>query len=483
LRRSRAVVVLLAALGALSASPASASTIKTLAVFDPVPLDDTDPRLAAALANCLRTAVASTARKRGFKVQSESETERIAARNPKWSFEFGNDELEIARLAGVALLLSGTIERHGREFEVELLLYDVAAENVIDRLTIKANTGALLLKMSDAQTRASLERALSDNDQQNDSPATSSSMGGLGFRPPVLPPDGGLDASDATPSASAEEACDFVLGSSFICDSDRPDPLREASDVLACRQGDASACYLLGLLYEHCDSEMLKAPCPAPDFARAREFFHLAAKLFSAACKKGNAASCRTLGVMALNKQDEDAPQTVARAENLLVDACAKGDGEACCHMGNLYQDQLVRSGLGMKADRLRSVALFGRACALRHGTACHNLALMHLGGEGVEKDAAMASKLLEKACILGRIRACSTLGLIYFAGCGVEPDPSISLRGFKRACDGGDEVACLNVESPREDQASDQARSKSTKGQRDTGDAGRDDGRKAPGR
>lgn len=89
------------------------------------------------------------------------------------------------------------------------------------------------------------------------------------------------------------------------------------------------------------------------------------------------------------------------------------------------------------------SSKLYKRACNLKNGNACYNLANALTTGQGVPKDLHLAAKYFQKACDLNIARSCTSAGFAYAYGRGVKENHPKAIIFFKKACKLGDIYAC----------------------------------------
>jgi TPR repeat protein len=148
----------------------------------------------------------------------------------------------------------------------------------------------------------------------------------------------------------------------------------------SCSAGDLRACSVLGVMYEqgqHVDK----------DEARAK-------RLFSRACRGGNAAACVSLGKLCLaaGHRDEEAAALTFEL------GCDAGEAEGCYQLGLLRYQRGEHAGVR---------GPLSRACRQGHASACEGLGAMYLHGHGVKPDLRRAQKLMRRACRLGSSSAC----------------------------------------------------------------------------
>ena len=85
-----------------------------------------------------------------------------------------------------------------------------------------------------------------------------------------------------------------------------------------------------------------------------------------------------------------------AETPQQLKAACEKGNANACASLGMLYV-----KGDGVKEDNFQAVALFRKACDGGNALGCANLGIMYEYGAGVRQDNAEALKYFGKVCDL----------------------------------------------------------------------------------
>lgn len=117
---------------------------------------------------------------------------------------------------------------------------------------------------------------------------------------------------------------------------------------------------------------------------------------------------------------------------------CAEGSARGCERAAYDYE-----AGVGVAADQVRAVDLYGKACGLGLQSACTSLAFDYDQGHGVPADPAKAATLYAPACDAGESRACFNLAILYGAGRGVAGDHAKALALYRRACAGGEPDAC----------------------------------------
>lgn len=155
-----------------------------------------------------------------------------------------------------------------------------------------------------------------------------------------------------------------------------------------------------------------------------------------AACERGEAAACGSLGGMHL--VGAGVPLDYEKAVALLTKGCDGGDLKSCTDLGALHL-----SGTGVPPNGSIAATYFKAACERSWPSACHYLAVQHLLGNGVARDTGRAIALNEAACEGGVAAACGHIGGMYKLGYGVDPDLERSLRYRALACEGGELFSC----------------------------------------
>ncbi|MFW5738860.1 MAG: tetratricopeptide repeat protein [Myxococcota bacterium] len=223
-----------------------------------------------------------------------------------------------------------------------------------------------------------------------------------------------------------------------------------------CALSDPEACYLAAVLLQTFPREgesedtgpLLQRACRAAHGPaclalalrlEARGNPGQAARWLERGCELGVARACFNLGVM--HHQGAGVKLDLERAAALYEQACASGEPVACSDLG-----VMLREGQGGAVDHTRARELFERACTERIAAACYNLGLQHEEGRGGPPDATRAATLYGRACDGGELRACNNLGLLHEEGIGVGADPTLAAQLYERACEGGLVSSCVNL-------------------------------------
>jgi TPR repeat protein len=97
--------------------------------------------------------------------------------------------------------------------------------------------------------------------------------------------------------------------------------------------------------------------------------------------------------------------------------------------------------------DHAKAKTLYDKACKLKNGLGCFNLANVFRLGEGIKPDLKQAFTYFGKACGFGAVKGCTELGVMYYEGKAVKKDVQRAIDLFEIACKGGSEAACKNHE------------------------------------
>lgn len=195
-------------------------------------------------------------------------------------------------------------------------------------------------------------------------------------------------------------------------------------------------------------AEVLAAMCKAAPLGRACEryatalyFGELGAEQsqvaameqWEALCeRKPLAEACFNLGV-AYRHNDELAHDDV-KARQLFVKACDLKWGPGCNNLATLLYD-----GIGGPADKPRAVALYMQSCTLGDAVACGNASDEQITAAQLQ----MAIKGLQKGCNDGDVVACRFLAERLADGIGIARDVQQAAVMMSQACKAGDARAC----------------------------------------
>ena len=241
------------------------------------------------------------------------------------------------------------------------------------------------------------------------------------------------------------------------------------SNQKACDDGNAEACYNLGVMQDTAPWVWVDGVTPGP--AKA-------VQLYQKGCDGGIARSCLQLGW----KYYEGFPVTkdIAKSVQLFQKACDIGDAQLCISIARIHEShlpgmavQLYQKGVqlyqkdcdggiaqscidlgtmyeqgdhAVTQDIAKAVQLFQKACDDGNAEGCYKVGLMYHSGRGVTRDVAKAVQFYQKACDGGSAEACGNLGLKYANGEGVGHDDAKAVQLYQRACVGGNAEGCRNL-------------------------------------
>jgi TPR repeat protein len=154
-------------------------------------------------------------------------------------------------------------------------------------------------------------------------------------------------------------------------------------------------------------------------------------------CENGNANSCSLVAIDfsdGFDKVHKD--KSLAAAFNQR--ACELKNGGACYNVALAFEN-----GDGVAQDKLAAAALYQQSCELNDGSGCWSLALMYRDGVPVAQNISRAIALLERACDLKDATGCEYLAQLYENQNGVPLDLPKAVTYYTRACDGDDGNGC----------------------------------------
>jgi TPR repeat protein len=208
-----------------------------------------------------------------------------------------------------------------------------------------------------------------------------------------------------------------------------------------CRKGNAASCSTLGvfLLYT----------------AQTEQRKGVALKAFERACAGQNEQGCEYAARMLADKSPRRDPQKArAHAER----GCRLGS-QKCCELAAiiLAAAPAPREYSDGPAAACGKAAECAKKCDADDGHACHLLGLYRSGGlEGAPVDLPRARSALLRACSLGDADACDSAAALAQHGQGGEKDAELSLELRRRGCDLGRAAACSKAadQMPQEPRA-----------------------------
>jgi TPR repeat protein len=194
---------------------------------------------------------------------------------------------------------------------------------------------------------------------------------------------------------------------------------------LSAEQGDASAQYNLGVIYDTGDG------VPEND-AEAVKWFRLAAE-------QGLLEAQYYLGVMYAN--GEGVPQNEAEAVRWFRLAAEQGDADAQYNLAVMYAN-----GEGVHQNDAEALKWYRMAAGQGYAEAQFNLGVMYDNGRAVPQDDVEAVQWYRLAAEQGLAEAQADLGVMYHNGRGVSQNHAEALKWYHLAADQGDANAQCNL-------------------------------------
>lgn len=150
------------------------------------------------------------------------------------------------------------------------------------------------------------------------------------------------------------------------------------------------------------------------------------------ACAQGDAGACYAMGLKIV--QNDRNYGAGWEAQQIFLQACDAGVGEAC-----------ATAALGRAVDARSQLALFDQACELNSRAGCYEASNHYREGRGTDKDEARANARMRKGfalakreCELGQQSSCGDVAAGYEAGIVVEHDAKLAaLYALKERCSG----------------------------------------------
>ena len=209
------------------------------------------------------------------------------------------------------------------------------------------------------------------------------------------------------------------------------------------------------------------------DSLYSRKDYMGALPLYDQACKAGNAASCRQLGLM--YQQGWGVTQSYSESRTLFGNACTFGDAMGCNNLGALEATgnggpmdlaaaftsftkgcqegftpscKSARSVLaeeqGAPRDTLQTADQLAKSCAAGNATDCNSAGAAYRDGPGgVSRDNSRALAMFTTSCNLRNGYGCTALGAMYRDGLGAAKSDGLTVTYFSRGCDYGDAAGC----------------------------------------
>lgn len=255
-----------------------------------------------------------------------------------------------------------------------------------------------------------------------------------------------------------DEGCSERSGNACLALSDlAEEPARRRGLVeRACDLGNGRGCLALSrltpargpkrlaLLERGCALSDGAACTEAGDLRRAeaREPLDLdqAAERYERGCALGSAPACARFGGALL--RGEGVIRDPVRGRALLLDGC-EALGTAPCMAATAD----LPDGPAALLERSPGLPLLEALCGLGLAEGCHRAGRAWQEGLMVTGDGQRAQRHYERACAAGRAEACHDLAVLLWAGGGVPVDRPRATRLFGTACDRGVVEACLELE------------------------------------
>ena len=221
--------------------------------------------------------------------------------------------------------------------------------------------------------------------------------------------------------ARSAEACEHLAG------SEHPDMFARAFEpyLAACRAGDATSCRSA-----HRMAAYGRLPSDVP-----REDWEATSRTVLALCTAGDAAACATLATLSEPRvgDREGGRDDPAASQEYRTRACELGDAASCA----VLADRRVATPYGRQPDFSAAGALFERGCQLGNATAC-------VRASGFIEDLAAGRALLLRGCELADQNACEKAIELLRMGTGGAKDMAGMRRLQSQLCDQGSGRHCL---------------------------------------
>jgi TPR repeat protein len=255
-----------------------------------------------------------------------------------------------------------------------------------------------------------------------------------------------------------DEGCSERSGNACLALSDLAEEPARRRGLLerACDLGNGRGCLALSrlgpgrgpkrlaLLERGCALQDGAACTEAGDLRRAeaREPHDLdrAAERYERGCTLGSAPGCARFGSALL--RGEGVVRDPVRGRALLLEDCGSL-GPAPC----LAAAADLPNGPAALLERATALPLLEALCGLGLAEGCHRAGRAWQEGLVVTGDGPRAQRHYERACGAGRAEACHDLAVLLWAGGGVPVDRPRATRLFGTACDRGVVEACLELE------------------------------------
>lgn len=190
-------------------------------------------------------------------------------------------------------------------------------------------------------------------------------------------------------------------------------------------------------------TEVDVASCHDQSFLKLNSSPREAIEQFQILCDKHNLA--RACSNYAFQFEDPKLPNQLdlEKAYQYYVKACDLKDGVGCNNLANM----LIK-GQGVKADEVRAVVYLQKSCQLDFAQACFRVAIITSRGILLKNDDSKVVELMTKGCRLNDFMSCHDLGYYYLDGKGVARDLPQALDLFSLACNQGLARGCGSLGS-----------------------------------
>ena len=177
-----------------------------------------------------------------------------------------------------------------------------------------------------------------------------------------------------------------------------------------CDHGDVGACEALANIFAADD--------PKRAFAAG-----------SRACELGALHFCvRVAGAL---RSGKGARKDAAKAHNLVLEACSKGNGRACTEAGLDHH-----LGNAVPKDEAKAAELYDRGCEAGDGGGCELLGASFWQGTGVPQNRRRGFDLYVAGCELGSATACGAIGQAYKDDKGAAKSRGRAIEALHVACE-----------------------------------------------
>ncbi len=132
------------------------------------------------------------------------------------------------------------------------------------------------------------------------------------------------------------------------------------------------------------------------------------------------------------------------KAVELYINACNNGVAYACKEVAGLLD-----IGMGVEASHAQAITYYDKACQLKDGESCFNMANIYFLGSHDPEIAPDEHKSFEyhyKSCSFNFGMGCNSVGVAYENGFGVEKNKNMALSYYEKGCKLNTKTACENI-------------------------------------